>query len=192
MDRSAVIIPGRFMGPYQPLLFYAGLAVRARGASVEPIDWQPPSSTGPSGDAAVRKAWVLSQIAPVLDRLPGTPLVVGKSLGTYAAELAAQRGLPAIWYTPLLLDDLVVASLRAATAPFLLIGGTADTMAWDGALARSLTPYVWEVPDADHGLIVPAGLAAAAAVLGEVTTAAERFLDEVVWRVRDHPAPAVA
>ena len=75
----------------------------------------------------------------------------------------------------------VVASLRASTAPFLLIGGTADTAAWDGALARSLTPYVCEIPDANHGLMVPAGLAASAGVLGEVTTATERFLDEVVW-----------
>jgi hypothetical protein len=180
------------MGPYQPLLFYAGLAAKARGASVEPIDWQPPSSLDPSvADPPARQAWVLEQVAPVVDRLAGTPVLIGKSLGTYAAELAAQRGLPAIWYTPLLHEELVPASLRASSAPFLLIGGTAD-LAWDGALARSLTPYVCEIPDADHGMMVPAGLPASAAVLGEVTAAAERFLDEVVWRVRDHPAPAVA
>jgi hypothetical protein len=80
-----------------------------------------------------------------------------------------------------LLDTLAVASLRASAAPFLLIGGTADHLAWDGAVARSLSPYVCEVAGADHGLFVPEGLAASAGVLGEVTAAVERFLDEVVW-----------
>ncbi|MBX6749553.1 MAG: alpha/beta hydrolase [Micromonosporaceae bacterium] len=181
MTRSTVIIPGRLFGPCQPLLFYAGKAVLARGGAVEPIDWNAAESLDPSASSAARHAWVRDQVAPVLDRLGGRPVLIGKSLGSYAADLAAQRGLPAIWYTPLLLDELVVASLRASTAPFLLIGGTADTGAWDGSLARSLTPYVCEIPDADHMLTVPAGLTASATVLGEVTAAAERFLDEVVW-----------
>lgn len=181
MARHAVTIPGRLFGPHQPLLFYAAMAVRARDAAPEPIDWQSPDSLDPSATSTDRQASVCDQVAPVLDRLAGRPVVIGKSLGTYAAELAAKRNLPAIWYTPLLRDDLVVASLRASAAPFLLIGGTADPQAWDGSLARSLTPYVCEIPEADHGLFVPAGLAASAAVLGEVTEATERFLDDVVW-----------
>lgn len=182
MARHAVVIPGQTLGPHQPLLFYAAAAARSRGATVETIDWCPPPPTDPAmATPASRRDWVLDQVRPVLDRAPGTPLLVGKSLGSHAAALAAERGLPAIWYTPLLLDDLVVAALRASPAPFLLIGGTADTGAWDGELARSLTPYVCEIPDADHLLMVPAGLPASAAVLGEVTAAAQRFLDEVVW-----------
>jgi hypothetical protein len=182
MDRSAVILPGRLLGPYQPLLLYGAMAATARGAKAKFVDWQPSPSIDPSvTTSSERQAYVLEQVAEVLDQLAGPPLLIGKSLGTYAAELAARRSLPAIWYTPLLLDDLVVASLRGGTAPFLLIGGTADPGAWDGALARSLTPYVHEIPDADHGLMVPAGLPASAAVLGEVTSAVERFLDDVVW-----------
>ena len=53
-------------------------------------------------------------------------VLIGKSLGTYAAALAAERGLPAIWLTPLLTSDWVVDGLRRSTAPFLLVGGTAD------------------------------------------------------------------
>jgi hypothetical protein len=185
MDPGAVIVPGRYFGPYQPLLLYAGLAAQARGATAEWIDWRPPASLdNPSGVSADQQAWVLEQVTPVVDRLGGAPLLVGKSLGTFAAEVAARRSLPAIWYTPLLLEDLVVTALRRCTAPFLLVGGTSDRLAWDGAVARSLTPHVCEIPDADHGMLVPAGLAASAGVLGEVTTAAERFLDGVVWR---HP-----
>ena len=185
--RSAVIVPGRTLGPHEPLLFYARLAVQARGATVEHPDWRPPEAVHPARPSADRQAWVLDQVGPVLDRLGGTPLLVGKSLGTFAAALAADRSLPAIWYTPLLLDELVLASLRRSSAPFLLIGGTGDPEAWDGAVARSLTPYVCEIPDADHVMTVPAGrgvrdLTASARVLGEVSAAAERFLDDVVWR----------
>jgi hypothetical protein len=181
MDRRAVIVPGRALGPHQPLLFYAAAALRAHGAAVELVDWQPPAPPDPAAIELVgRRDWVLAQLQTVLDRVPA-PLLVGKSLATYAAALAAERGLSAVWYTPLLRDDLVVAALRASRAPFLLIGGTADTGAWDGALARSLTPYVCEIPDADHLLMVPGGLPASAAVLGEVTAAVQRFLADVVW-----------
>jgi pimeloyl-ACP methyl ester carboxylesterase len=180
MDRAAVIVPGRYLGPYQPLLLYAGLAAKARRAMVEYVDWQPLDASVQA--STQMQAWVLEQTTPVIDRLGGAPLLVGKSLGTFAASLAAGKDLPAIWYTPLLRDDLVVGALRRCTAPFLLIGGTSDPDAWDGAVARSLTPHVCEIPGADHGMLVSGGLAASAAVLGEVTTVAERFLDEVVWR----------
>ena len=84
---------------------------------------------------------------------------------------------------PLLTDPDVVAGLRRAGAPFLLAGGTADHY-WDGSLARSLTPHLAEVDGGDHGLFVPGGLAASAAVLGDVMTAVERFLDDVAWPPR--------
>jgi hypothetical protein len=53
---------------------------------------------------------------------------------------------------------------------------------WDGELARELSPHVLEVDGADHGMYVPGPLARSAAVLGEVATAVENFLDDVVWR----------
>ena len=65
-------------------------------------------------------------------------LVIAKSLTTRAAGIAAERGLPAIWLTPLLNDPDSVEMLRARTAKALLIGGTADAI-WDGALARELS-----------------------------------------------------
>lgn len=81
----------------------------------------------------------------------------------------------AIWLTPLLHRPEVVAALGRASAPFLLVGGTADA-AWDGAVARRLTPHVLEVPDADHGLLLPGPLARSAEVLGRVCTAVEEFV----------------
>lgn len=140
------------------------------------------AGTGHQGQAA-RGRWVTEHVAPVLDRQiasgPG-PVLIGKSLGTNAAALAADRALPAIWFTPLLNSDWVVDALRRATAPCLLVGGTADK-SWDGRLAGTLSPHVLEIDGADHGLFVPGPLARSAQVLGQVVTAVEQFLDTSAW-----------
>ena len=107
------------------------------------------------------------------------PVMIGKSLGSLAAPVVADRGLAAIWFTPLLTDEPTVAALRRATGPCLLVGGTADQF-WDEQTARSITPDVIEIHGADHAMFVPA-LAASATVLGQVITAVEDFLDHTVW-----------
>lgn len=76
-------------------------------------------------------------------------------------------------------DAQVAAAIDATVAaPCLLIGGTADPF-WDGSVATSVSPHVVEVADANHGMLVPGGLAASAAVLGQVITAVEQFLDQL-------------
>jgi hypothetical protein len=131
--------------------------------------------------------WVRGEVTPLLDRLGGRPLLIGKSLGTHAAVLAAERDLPAIWLTPPLRLPHVVAALDRATAPFLLVGGTADEL-WDGEAARRLTPHVYEIADADHGLYVPGPVTATITVLSRVVEAAGEFLDEIGWTAIDRPA----
>jgi hypothetical protein len=167
-------------GPSAPLMMYSSDAAEARGATLRPVNWSLPPDWD-IADHAATAAWVRAEVEPVLDEVGGAPVLIGKSLGTYGSVLAAERGLPAVWLTPLLRNDPVVSALRKATAPFLLIGGTADRGAWDGAVARDLSPHVFEADGADHGMYVPGPLAASAAVLGLVATAVERFLDEVVW-----------
>jgi pimeloyl-ACP methyl ester carboxylesterase len=183
-ERTAVVVPGGRYGPYIPLLWYAADAARARGARVRSLKWTPPADLFAGRQPGPKApAWVHGQVGPVLDEVTeagGPPLVIGKSLGTYAAALTAERGLPAIWFTPLLTEDAVAGALRRAAAPCLLVGGTADEW-WDGAAARKLSPHVYEVDGAGHGLMVPGPLAGSAAVLGQVATAVERFLDETVW-----------
>lgn len=180
MDRGMVLIPGARLGPHQPLLSYTWLAGRDRGAEAYHVEW--PADRPSFADSAAAARWVIGQIAAVLAAFPvRRPVLVGKSLGTYAAALAAERGLPGIWHTPLLSDPQCVAALRRGRAPYLLIGGTADAL-WDGELARTLTPHVVEVPGADHGMVVVGEpLARSAAVLGRVVTAIEDFLDQRVW-----------
>lgn len=174
---DAVVIPGGMFGPAGGMLMYAGAVAERRGATVHRHAWseQPPWPLGPE-----HEGWVCGEITPVLDQVGGSPLLIGKSLGTNAATLAADRGLPAVWLTPLLTAPWVVAALGRATAPFLLVGGTADSY-WDGAVARRLSPHVCEVEGADHGMFVPGPLGDSIAVLGRIVAAAEHFLDEIDW-----------
>ncbi|SCG61224.1 alpha/beta fold hydrolase [Micromonospora coxensis] len=173
-DRRAVLIPGRGYDTRYPLFAYLGEALRRTGFDVHEISWQVPERFAPDADgpdAAVE--WVDDQVRPTLDA--PTDLLVGKSLGSLATALAADRRLPAVWLTPLLHGPEVVAALGRAEAPFLLVGGTADP-SWDGVVARRLTPHVLEIPDADHRLMVPGPLARSAEMLGQVCTAVEEFV----------------
>jgi hypothetical protein len=179
--RAAVVAPGLFYSADGPLLMYAGLAVERRGGSVRRVSWTAPQFGG--GDD--ERAWVAARVSEAVDAVVAAtgvaaPVVIGKSLGSLAASVAADRGLPAVWLTPFLTDEPTVAALRRAAAPCLLIGGTADTV-WDGRLARSLTPHVLQIDGADHGMFVPGRLSESAAVLGQVTTAVEDFLDHQGW-----------
>ncbi|MEV0291221.1 MULTISPECIES: alpha/beta hydrolase [unclassified Kribbella] len=178
-EATAIVIPGGQFGPTAPLLMYAADAAEHRGAEVVRVSWDEPD--GPLNlTEPERGGWVLPQVMRAADGVTGDVLLIGKSLGSYGSCLAADRKLPAIWLTPNLTSDWVVDGLRRSTAPFLLVGGTADPL-WDSTLARELTPYLLEVPEADHGMYIPGRLAASAAVLGQVATAVEDFLDQVVW-----------
>jgi len=155
---------------------YAGDVAEKRGAVVHRHEW-----TGePPGPGPGVELWVQREVAPVLDGLPGQPLLIGKSLGCFAAGLAAERSLPAVWLTPVLTAVWLTAALERATAPFLLVGGSADPL-WDRAAARRLSPYVVEVPAANHGMYVPGPLTDTIAVLARIVVAVEEFLDEVGW-----------
>ena len=178
--RSAILAPGGNYGPDGPLLMYARLAVQRRGGDVHPVVWDLPEDS----DFSELRRRVIAQVEAAVEEMTAAtgaaPLVIGKSLGTLAAPVAADRGLAAVWFTPLLADEPTVAALRRATGPCLLAGGTAD-QAWDGPTARSLTADVVEIDGADHGMFVPGRLAASAAALSQVITAVEDFLDHVVW-----------
>jgi hypothetical protein len=179
-DRSAILAPGANYSADGPLLMYAGLAVQRRGGRTRPIAWGLPRTS----DLSQLREQVASQVESAIDEMitaaGSAPVIIGKSLGSLAAPLAADRGLAAVWFTPLLTDEPTVAALRRATAPCLLVGGTADKF-WDGHTARSLTPDVVEIDDADHRMFVPGPLAASAAALGQIMTVVEDFLDHRVW-----------
>jgi hypothetical protein len=136
---AAVALPGAILGG-MPALWWAIAPLYDAGWRVllvwdEFLDrsQDPWRFVGERADAAI-------------GHLGGADLVIGKSLGTFAAPLE----LPGIWLTPLLNEPEIVSALRARTAPSLLVGGT-DDPGWNAAVAREFGE-VLELPGADHGL----------------------------------------
>lgn len=186
--RVAVLAPGGNSDTNIPMLTSAGHAARQRGASLRRLQWGysaddlrrefsavPPGHV-PTQVAETVRGRVTAALAELAAAGTSSPVIFGKSLGSVAASAAADRGLAAVWFTPLLTDPATAAAMRRADAPCLLVGGTADHW-WDGDVARSVTPHIVEVPGADHRMLVPGS----PAVPGDVMTAVEQFLDDVVW-----------
>ncbi len=173
---TCVVLPGRGYPPAAPGLAYAGYVLRAAGWRVRDVWWDPPANGSLSLDGEV--AWVGAQLTAATDGVDGPVLVVGKSLGTYAARLAAEREYEAIWLTPLLTDPVLVAGIRANPARQLLVGGTADRL-WDADVAASLAADgcdVLQIEGVDHGLIDLSDPVRSAEALAEITRAMADFV----------------
>nr|BFE70658.1 hypothetical protein GCM10020092_039590 [Actinoplanes digitatis] len=141
-DRVAFLIPGYEYSAGRPLLHFARAVLMRHGWTTQEVWWpeRPPQREGDDLDPWFDqlRAFVHAHLTRIIDaeKAPRI-LLVGKSMGTLAAGLAADRELPAIWQTPLLRDAGTVDALRRGTAPYLLVGGAADPV-WDAGLARSL------------------------------------------------------
>src|SRR3954462_6334839 len=137
---DAVVLPGREWGGGAPLPRFTGDLAAERGATVPRLSWagEPPTLSGPPA-----QQWVSAQVVPLLDRLGGPPPLIGKAPAANAGGPAAPAG-PAGGAAggrgrhrggggppPPMDSPHVAAALRRATAPFLLVGGTADRI-WDG------------------------------------------------------------
>jgi hypothetical protein len=171
---TAVVVPGRGYPPVAPLTFFAGFALLQHGWSVRQVWWDPPAHESDEQTAA----WVRSQVEPALPD-GGRVLLVAKSLGTYAAPLAAERGYQAVWLTPVLQVPLLVEAIAANPARQLLVGGTADDIAWDREIARDLAARgcdVLEVPGADHAMMAPGDVVRGVEAHVEVIRALDSFL----------------
>jgi hypothetical protein len=177
-DRVALVIPGMGYSPARPLLHFATAALLQHGWTVQELWWRVPDDLGRL-PLAGRASWVAEQVGHAVDAEGGAcRLLVGKSLGTFAAALAADRSLPAVWLTPLLTLAEVAEPLRRAAAPALLVGGTRDDL-WDGQVAAGLPHEVLEIPAADHSLEMDGDVVGSAAVLGRVVAAVDGFIARV-------------
>jgi len=143
--RTAIALPGAMLAG-MPVQAFAIQGALSRGWRVVQV-WD--EFLDRSQDPT---AWTRARLEAAIAFADADELVViGKSLTTRAAGLAAERGLRAVWLTPLLNDPESVELLRRRTAPALFVGGAAD-QSWDGALARELSDDVLELEGADHGL----------------------------------------
>ena len=146
----ALVLPGRAYSPSAPLLELARLALLQHGFTVQQVWWDAGSRGEEDAEAWVRRHVTEALAVEDADHV----VVVGKSLGTRAASYAAERGLDAIWFTPLLVDPALAEAIAANPGRQLLVGGLDDEL-WDAGIARELADNgceVLEVPDADHSM----------------------------------------
>lgn len=172
----ALVAPGRAYSPAAPLLDLATRALLQHDLTVQQLWWDSTSRGAEDADAWVRRHVAAAHAREDADHV----LVVGKSLGTRAASYAAERGLDAIWFTPLLVDPVVAEGIAANAGRQLLVGGLADEL-WDPAVARELADAgceVLEVSDADHSMGTPDAVRTAEIHL-EVARAVDGFLSQV-------------
>ncbi len=105
--RCVVILPGVRYFSQAPLLWFAREVAQARGWSALELSERAPAGREPFD-------WMRERAQQAVDAARATAetvLVVGKSLGSAAAPLVSERGLPAIWLTPLLVRPEVVEAL---------------------------------------------------------------------------------
>jgi hypothetical protein len=146
-ERYAILLPGAGYTSAHPLLHFTRAVLEVHGWTVVEASW-------PADEASRRNAdqMVSTIAAELIDSLGNPqPLIVGKSIGSLAIPLAAERGLSGIWFTPLLRRPAVADALERLPDPTLLIGSTGDET-WDGDAARRSKHQVVELTDANHGL----------------------------------------
>jgi hypothetical protein len=127
--------------------------------------------------------FVRAYVAAALHRLSvaartATPVIIAKSLGTYAAALAAERKVPAIWLTPLRHIESIAEAITRNPAPALLVGGTRDR-SWLPHVAEATGKTLVTIEGGSHGLRPPGPLRAYTDALGAIGTAMEIFLSEI-------------
>jgi hypothetical protein len=169
--RCVVLLPGVRYFSQAPLLWFAREAAQARGWSVVEVDERAPQDQEPF-------AWMREQAQRAVEATDAAlVVVVGKSLGSAAAPLASERGLPAVWLTPLLTRPDVVDALARAPAPALAIGSPADPSWGDGELPENPGLERLELPGLDHSLQVKGDPLASLDVLRTVTERIGAFID---------------
>jgi predicted alpha/beta-hydrolase family hydrolase len=172
--RCAVMLPGVRYFSQAPLLWFAREAAQAGGWSVLELSERAPADEEPF-------EWMRDRAERALDSASeaDSVVVIGKSLGSAAARLVAERAVAAVWLTPLLVRPEVVAALRAATAPALLVGSSADPTWSDGEQPGGEGIEVVELDGLDHSLQVEGDPLASLDVLRQVTERIGAFLDRL-------------
>jgi pimeloyl-ACP methyl ester carboxylesterase len=169
-DRVVVILPGAQYLPFAPLLWFAREVATSRGWSVlEVWDEYLDRSVDPW-------QWVAERAEAALGRAgDAQKVLVTKSITSRAVTIAAEKGLPGIWLTPLLHNGDIAAGFERLSAPALLVGGTSDE-SWDGEVARRAGHEVLELEGANHALQIEGDPLASVDALRVVTARIDEFV----------------
>jgi hypothetical protein len=168
--RRVVVLPGVRYFSQAPLLWFAREAAQGLGWSALEVSERAPGDRDPF-------VWMRERAAAALDAAASaeTVAVIGKSLGSAAAPLATERGLAAVWLTPLLDRTEVASAIGASPAATLAVGSTAD-LTWAGGPPAEAGLDVMEFEGLDHSLQAGNDPLASLEVLRSVTERIAEFL----------------
>ena len=176
-------MPGASYTVDAPVLWFAREAALAAGLNILAVVDGGQTAADPTAFVQERADAALEAVADP------SPLLIGKSVSTLAAGIAAERALVSVWLTPLLnagqsrVARRVVAAMQRSMAPALLVGGSADS-AWSPTVARSIPlAEVLEIDGADHALQVPGDPLASIAALRALVERLMAFIQTA------HPEP---
>lgn len=172
MSPLAVVLPGRAYPATRPALAAVVTVLDSHGYDVCAPEWM--LDVAPDDPAG----FVVSRLVAAAPE--GADLVVGKSLGAWAATYAAEQRLPAVWVTPVLVEPEVAAGIRANHEPQLVVAGLADPF-HDAAVAATLGCDLLELPDVDHALSGTGDAVVAPDILRQVADATDDFLRRLAW-----------
>jgi hypothetical protein len=167
-----VVLPGVAYFSQAPLLWFAREAAQSQGWSVLELTERAPAGEDPFTWMRDRAGRALAAATDSAERVA----VIGKSLASAASGLVADRGLAAVWLTPLLNRPEVVDSIGASTAPTLLVGSPADPTWAEGSIPGRDGLLVLEIGGLDHSLQVPGDPQASLDTLGDVTRQIGAFI----------------
>jgi hypothetical protein len=182
--RVAVVLPGSGYSPSHPLLEFGRQSLLQHGWTVQQLWWDQPRGVHEREETST---WVRQQATSALDAEADADslLVLAKSIGTLASPLVAQRGLDAIWLTPLFSTRATIEAIRADAdmgAHQLLVGGLSDPE-WDSEIANDLATHegidVAEFADATHFMHAPNDALRSVEIQAGVCRAVDAFLTQV-------------
>ena len=171
-ERHAILLPGAGYTPAHPVLHFTKRVLEVHGWTVAPASWPADEDARRNPDQMVGA--IAAELIDSADS--AQPLMVGKSIGSLAIPLAAERGLSGIWFTPLLRRPQVVDALERLPDPTLLIGSTGDET-WDPDVAHRSKHQVLELNDANHGLELGGDPLGSIDALRTVIGAVDRFVE---------------
>ena len=168
--RCVILLPGIRYFSQAPLLWFSREAAQAGGWSVVEVDERAPEDVEPF-------EWTRERAREALAATDADLVcVIGKSLGSAAAPLVADRGLPAVWLTPLLVRPEVAEALGRSPAPALAIGSPDDPTWSGGTVPDNPALETLELPGLDHSLQVSGDPRGSLDALGRVAERVGAFL----------------
>jgi hypothetical protein len=185
-----IVFPGWGYTADRPVLYYPGLLLLDRGADLLRVEYQ--YARRPeylAAEAGERERWLIEDVTAALEAGLGAReydeiTLVGKSIGTLAmgrllASDGRLKGARAIWLTPLLREERLLAQIRQWGGLSIFVAGTADPhydpAGLEAAVAATQGRQV-RIEGGDHSLEIAGSVVQTVEAMEKVMRALEMFL----------------